>query len=262
MATRDVPRDDAPRFTGERFLPGIAPADMAPTHYGRYAFACQFVGGRHVLDLACGEGYGSYMMAEAGAASVLGVDVDPGIVDFAAGKYKAAQLSFAASDACSLALPDGAVDAVVSFETIEHVPEPERCVAEVARVLKPGGTYIVSTPNRLAPGPNTPPTANTHNPFHLREYALSEFRALLEGPFQIGGLYSQMPMTLGLRLLRTARNMLQPLGVDAAARYVFGAVSRTLASQRPVLPVPLPDAYRQDSWDQPVYFIALTRRRD
>src|SRR5512143_200188 len=104
-------------FTGERFLPAVT-GEIAHEHWHRYAFARRFVAGRRVLDVACGEGYGSALLADV-AADVIGVDVSPDAVAHARATYGGRRgLRFEAASATALPLPDGAVDAVVSFETL------------------------------------------------------------------------------------------------------------------------------------------------
>ena len=137
-------------FTGERFVPGV-PGEIAHEHWHRYAFARRFVAGRRTLDVACGEGYGSALLAGV-AASVVGVDVAADVVAHASRRYRdRANLRFEAGSAAKLPLADGSVDAVVSFETIEHLPREDqpRMIAEIARVLTDDGMLH---PVRAEPG--------------------------------------------------------------------------------------------------------------
>src|SRR5689334_12156293 len=133
-------------FTGERFVPGIA-GGIAHEHWHRYAFARRFVPQRRVVDVACGEGYGSALLA-ASAATVTGIDIDAATVAHAARQYGAANVRFAVGSAAALPLPDASADVVVSFETIEHLPAEAqpRMLAEFARVLAPGGIIVLSSP--------------------------------------------------------------------------------------------------------------------
>ena len=98
----------------------------------RYRFAKDFVRGKRVLDIACGEGYGAAALAKAGASSVVGVDVSADVCDHALRKYG---LDARPGDAQAIPLPDRSIDLVVSFETIEHVDDPNVFVRECARVL-------------------------------------------------------------------------------------------------------------------------------
>ena len=123
-------------FTGERFLPGVA-GEIAYEHCHRYAFARRFVRGARVLDAACGEGYGTALLADV-AASVVGIDIEPQVVADATRRYASsrANVRFAAASVTRLPLADASVDAIVSFETIEHVgADDQRArLAEFARV--------------------------------------------------------------------------------------------------------------------------------
>lgn len=175
-------------FTGERFTPECE-REIAYEHWHRYAFARSLARGRRALDAACGEGYGSAMLARAGATAVLGVDLDPASVAHAVRRYRGLPgLRFEQADATRLeALPDAAFDLVVSFETLEHVQDQERLLDGLARVLAPGGVLLVSTPDR----PNYTPPGSAPNPFHVRELDLAEFEALLAARFPARRLYGQ-----------------------------------------------------------------------
>jgi SAM-dependent methyltransferase len=179
-------------FTGERFLPGCA-GEIAYEHWHRYAFARRFVAGRRVLDAACGEGYGASLLAAA-AASVVGVDIDAATVAHARAQYaKVERLRFVEGSCAGLPLPDAAVDVVVSFETVEHLPAADqpRMVAEFARVLVPGGLLVISSPNRRAYSDDR----QYANAFHQHELYRDEFAALLTPAFPAQHWYHQRVAT-------------------------------------------------------------------
>jgi SAM-dependent methyltransferase len=167
-------------FTGERFLPGVA-GEIAHEHWHRYAFARTLVSGRRVADVACGEGYGSALLAGT-AASVIGIDVAPDTIEHARRSYAALpNLRFEQASAVALPLPNDSVDAVVSFETIEHLPRQEqsRMIAEFARVLVAQGLVILSAPNPV----EYSAARNYRNPFHHHEPDRDELSALLADAF-------------------------------------------------------------------------------
>lgn len=167
-------------FTGERFLPGVE-GEIAHEHWHRYAFARRFVAGRRVADIACGEGYGSALLA-AVAKSVVGVDIDAASIEHARNAYRSwPTLRFVEASASALPLADASVDVVVSFETLEHLPAEAqpRMIAEFARVLAPEGVLVISSPNR----PEYSDARNFVNPFHLHELDRGELAQLLAGAF-------------------------------------------------------------------------------
>ncbi|MFO1305834.1 MAG: class I SAM-dependent methyltransferase [Burkholderiales bacterium] len=167
-------------FTGERFVPGV-PGEIAHEHWHRYAFARRFVAGRRTLDVACGEGYGSALLAGV-AASVVGVDVAPDVVAHASSRYAdRPNLRFEIGSAARLPLDDASVDAVVSFETIEHLPREDqpRMIDEIARVLTADGVLILSAPNPVEYSAKR----DYRNPFHLYEPDRAELEAMLATRF-------------------------------------------------------------------------------
>ncbi|KFN51317.1 class I SAM-dependent methyltransferase [Arenimonas composti] len=175
-------------FTGERFTPECV-REIAHEHWHRYAFARPLAAGRRVLDAACGEGYGSALLAAAGARSVLGVDLDGATVEHARGRYgDAANLRFEVADAAALdALPDAGFDLITSFETLEHLQAQEALLAGFARLLAPGGILLVSTPDKRQYSDAT----GESNPHHVRELYREEFEALLADAFPARRLYAQ-----------------------------------------------------------------------
>jgi len=179
-------------FTYERMIPGQYPALIENEHMTRYRFATQFVAGKQVADIACGTGYGTQLLAKAGAQSVRGVDLSEEAVKFSRENYSAPNVTFTAASAEKLTpIQDREFDLVVSFETIEHLPNVEAYLDEMVRILRPGGRFLVSTPDRRI-------ASNLHcfrgrpsNSHHVREYTERELLDLLATRFEIEACYGQ-----------------------------------------------------------------------
>lgn len=184
----------------ERIVPDETEPGIVALHRKRYEFALPFCTGKDVLDAGCGVGYGSAVLA-AHARRVVGVDLDPEAISYARRRYAGANIEFHRDDLLQLNLPDSSFDAVCSFETIEHLDDRERYLREMRRVLRPGGTYLVSTPRA------TETTTAPANPHHLIELSRGDFEALLRRHFADVELYGQ-------RRLQTRRHrLLQRLDV-------------------------------------------------
>lgn len=138
-------------------------------------------GADRILDCACGTGYGSNYVQQKLRCSVTGVDLSSDVIQYARKRYASSNpsLSYAQADATKLPfLESGSVLAIVSIETIEHVPDAEAALAEFRRVLKPGGILFVSTPDATGrPG-------TLRSEFHVREYSRAEYETLLKSRFQ------------------------------------------------------------------------------
>ncbi|MEZ5465501.1 MAG: class I SAM-dependent methyltransferase [Lysobacteraceae bacterium] len=173
-------------FTGERFTPECV-REMRYEHWHRYAFARAVASGKRVLDAACGEGYGSAMLATA-ASSVTGVDIADEAVAHARQRYRHANLTFQQGDCTDpTGLPDGPFDLIVSFETLEHVHEQSRMLSAFAARLSDDGILLVSSPDKL----NYSDRRNYRNEFHVRELYRDEFESLLGEHFPATRLYAQ-----------------------------------------------------------------------
>lgn len=168
----------------ERIIPDETSAGILALHLKRYAFALPYVTGKEVLDAASGVGYGTAYLAEA-SARIVGVDVDAETVSYARRRYGAPNAEFHQMDVTKLEFPDASFDAVVSFETLEHVTDAPAAVREARRVLRDGGIYVVSTPRVDRT------TSNPDNPFHATEYSPDDFAALLEESFADVQLFGQ-----------------------------------------------------------------------
>lgn len=208
----------------ERLVPEFTHPIEYSEHIARYRFAAQFTGGRNVLDLGCGVGYGAASLS-ASATSVVALDVSPDAIRYANAKYGAANLAFLEASACDIPLADAAVEVVISFEVIEHIQDKYLYLTEIRRVLAPGGVALLSTPHR---------GAKNHNPHHAEELSLEEFEAALRPHFSRVEMYGQgTTSAIKERIQRWNRprrlaDRLDPLNVKAALRLVFPASARKM----------------------------------
>ena len=168
-------------FTGEYVVPGKTPDNEWLPHIERYRFASHVAPGKVILDVACGTGYGSDLLAGLAAKRVVGGDASPEALSFASHRFRRENLSFLKLDGIRLPFRSSTFDAVVSFETVEHMKDPDQFLRECARVLRPNGILLCSTPMRLAWRPPWMP--KPQNPFHTREFTVNELRAALDERF-------------------------------------------------------------------------------
>jgi SAM-dependent methyltransferase len=151
-------------------VPGLAHENYwFRRHEAAYAALGPLCAGSRVLDAGCGEGYGAAAARQAGATTVIALDYDRWAVEHAARTYR---LPAVQGNLVDLPVADDAFDLVLSLQTLEHVWNQPRFLAECARVLRPGGRLALTTPNRLTFPPG--------NPFHAREVDVRELRALAE----------------------------------------------------------------------------------
>jgi SAM-dependent methyltransferase len=165
-------------FTGERVIPGKVDEALWYEHMARYIFAADFVKDKTVLDAGCGSGYGTDFLASQGAKYALGIDISPEAIAYAQAHYQRDNLEYRVMDVTEPDLNDGSFDVIVAFELIEHLQNQERFLAEMARVLKNDGLFIISTPNREVYRLGLEP-----NPFHTKEFNFEEFYQILSRYF-------------------------------------------------------------------------------
>jgi len=173
------------QFTGERFTPECV-REIWYEHYHRYSFAKNLVNNKNVLDAACGEGYGSQLLAKY-AKKVVGIDIDEKSIKHAQNRYPIKNLNFIKTSVTNLPFEDNSFDVIVSFETLEHLLEQEQMLAEFNRVLKSDGLLIISTPDKKYYSDETGFT----NEFHLKELYKAEFKNLLDTYWQAQSWFAQ-----------------------------------------------------------------------
>ena len=181
-------------FTGERVVPGKTPEDVYKEHIDRYIFAADITRHMSVLDVACGTGYGTEYLINTAVKNATGVDLSFEAVRYARDWYgEQSPVSFLCADGVKLPFADSSFDAVVSFETLEHIRAYDKFLAECRRVLRTNGIFICSTPNRRV---FSPKLAKPVNPFHVKEFWPEEFRRLLSEYYNDIVFYGQCDVTL------------------------------------------------------------------
>ena len=179
-------------WTGERLESNMF-HDTTIEHLHRYALAKEFVQGKKVLDIACGEGYGSHILGET-AEMVKGVDIDESVITKAKNKYQGKNIGFTAGSVEKIPFDTASFDVVVSFETLEHTTAHDTMLGEIKRVLKPGGILLISTPDKRNYGDKP----GYVNPFHKKELYEAEFKTLLKKYFRYQEFYFQNLYTASL----------------------------------------------------------------
>ena len=204
-----------------RIIPEKTPPKFLAEHLKAYEFIKGAVRGRRVLEVGCGDGYGSAYLAKV-AAEVVGIDYEKDVIAQAREKYTDRNLSFIDGDAASLQFEDKSFDIVCSFQVIEHIPEDAlpRYLSEIKRVLKDEGTFYLSTLN-LEHSMKSPHTYQK-NIAHCREFKLDELKGVLSKIFprvEIFGLHLTAKHRFYLRLKKLGIFKVLPDAANPVKRY-------------------------------------------
>jgi ubiquinone/menaquinone biosynthesis C-methylase UbiE len=184
---RALMRIDSPTRIPERIVPGRADRLETAEHMARYGFAARVVSGV-TLDLGSGVGYGTAILEREGqAVRTIGSDISAEALGYGKATYEGA-LSFVAADARALPFSDASVDTVICIEAIEHVPFADLVLSEIARVLRPDGVLVISTPNKWMTSPLQPRPVN---PYHVREWTRRAFVRLIAQRFRVERILGQ-----------------------------------------------------------------------
>ena len=173
-------------FTGERYIRGQGGAQIAYEHVHRYAMAARWACGKRVLDVATGCGFGAALLSRF-AQAVWALDIDAASLQAATAEYASDRILFLQADARRLPFPDRSLDLVLAMEVLEHVEDQELLVSEIARVTRPAGCALISTPNKAAYSD----ARGYRNPFHVSELYRDGFVSLLSSHFRYVHLYNQ-----------------------------------------------------------------------
>lgn len=157
-------------------------------HLGRYKFANNFIlDNDNILDLACGIGYGSFIMSQNKNINITSIDISQDAIDYANKYYKNDKINFVCSDCFKADLKNKSFNKIISFETIEHIEEDIKLLNLYHNILKDDGLLILSTPNELLM-----PFSKNNFQFHIKHYKPNELEILLNKcGFVINGIYSQ-----------------------------------------------------------------------
>jgi len=200
----------AAQFTGER--PGWGrdfDYDEA-RHLAAYRYATALVPGKHVADVGCGEGFGTQLLADT-AASVLGLDYSTAAISVCRRTWHKPNLRFREADLNSDQTVGATFDLVLAFQVLEHIREEVAFLRRLKTLLAPGGTLLLTTPNRLQ--------SFSENPYHVREYTAPELRAVLERVFSrvivLGMFGNDVVAAFDRRRAQAVRRILRldPLGL-------------------------------------------------
>lgn len=219
--------------TGERMVPELYRSEADYILYLRHLFAYETAAAQlqpsdAVLDIGCGAGYGTRMLSNH-ARQVTGVDVSVEAVTTATAAYGSARCVFSSYDGARLPFADGQFDAATSFQTIEHVTDDERFVADAARVVKSGGVFVLTTPNRAT---RLREGQRPWNRFHVREYSSRQLEELLSRHFmkvEVQGVRasSRIEQIENARVAAAQRIVaLDPLGLRRFAAPLAGLIAR------------------------------------
>ena len=220
---------DAVSGASERMIPALTDSGGQAEYVARYQWAGSRVSGR-VLDLGCSVGYGAPLLVSppVNSRSVVGVDYHRETLCYASETYGGPQVAFVQADGCHLPFTSGSFDSAVCLEMIEHVPDPDGLLEEIARVLKVEGRLVVSTPNKWVSSPLWP---SPQNPHHRREWYPSRFLEMVGRRFIIQEVFGQKwrpvtaPISAWTRAFRLlTKKALQSLGLLTAVRGAYRSI--------------------------------------
>lgn len=230
------------QFTGEFMVPGKCEERIESDHFKRYEFAAPFCHGKSVLDIACGYGYGSAIVARENPKTYLGVDINQQLIKHACSRYGSESIRFAEGSILDLRLVEK-FEVALCFETIEHVEDYRQALHSLLSVITPGGILIISSPNRPVTSPSAKKIGDLPaNPFHVQEFEDKEFMSILQDV----GFLVDMSCAFGQRL--SFRHSLP----TPAKRVLSKLLGNPMYSSSPT-----PRRYK---FRQPAYYLFVARK--
>ncbi|MEK5399581.1 class I SAM-dependent methyltransferase [Paenibacillus sp. FSL K6-2859] len=233
-------------YTGERFIPDSDGLEIEAEHIHRYKAISSCIKNMNVLDAGCGTGYGSFLMSQF-AQNVIGIDISSESVEWCNNHYTAQNnLKFIQGSLDALPFDDSEFDCIIIFEVIEHVDTDIQTLflKEAKRVLKPSGVLIMSTPNKSI----YTDKSGYHNPYHISEFYLDDFKSYLKREFDIVKLFNQ-----SLYLVSSIRDeemnerrvrLIQNPGIEVEGKYMIAICSNEISA---LTPFDLSSIYKYDS---------------
>jgi len=166
--------------SGERILLEKETPLMIARHFSAYRFVKDYISNKQVLDIGCGEGYGTHYLSGF-AREAVGIDYDDSIINYAKDKYRKENLRFYCFNIEDLHNFAKKFNVICSFQVIEHLRDTDKFLEDIKALLEEGGVFICSTPNRLDASPHS---ETPFNKFHAKEYDFLEFKELIERHFK------------------------------------------------------------------------------
>jgi len=237
-----------------------------PLDQMRYIYALRYSKEAVILDIACGVGWGSFLMANRGKNKIYGVDVSQNAIRLASKYYSLENIEYHCYDGHKLPFADDTFDLIVSFETLEHVEDPVSFINELHRVSKNKSTLLLSTPNSIATKLTS--TGKPWNPFHLEEYDKNTIEQMLKFNWEVDNYLGQCPILKKSKELTSYRKFvknywhLQSLrNQNILTRIYAWLLSKILLSEDPTI---VEDCYPQviDDAHEPVchFFICQSKK--
>lgn len=204
------------RNESERWVPGYLYHQTEHSHIARYQLACNYSAGKTVIDIACGTGKGSHMLATVGnAESVNGFDIQPEAVRYAGWRNANPNVTFDVKNAQELGITDE-YNFAVSFETVEHLPDYKAFLACISACLKQDGLFIISTPISAVDIDSKPA-----NPYHVQEWGFLKFQEVVQSHFTIEKVFVQLYPERKLHNAAPQKSLVRR-AIDKIGRKVFG----------------------------------------
>jgi ubiquinone/menaquinone biosynthesis C-methylase UbiE len=244
-------------WTGERLVTSIF-NENSLEHLHRYSLVMEYGQEKRILDIACGEGYGSMLLSTV-ASEVVGADISLDAIQHARRKYIKDNLKFIVSSADAIQCENESFDIVVSFETIEHLNKHEEMLLEIKRVLKKGGILIISSPDKY----NYSEKNNQNNPFHVHELYEFEFKELIKKYFSNSAFLEQRSDYVSLIKMNNQIDELcyksgnyEKIDLQAVFEPIYWIA---IASDKTLPQIKVPSVFKNDALNKRIYQTAIER---